>query len=113
MPRIDVNISQLGYEAIADEHISVEDFIQGVVDQVVKSRQEVLIKRRTAAMRSDPAIEMMPASDDGMLRSYFDADGYENADTKHENMLEAKRLKEEALEAQRLKDIKENESEPT
>ena len=94
---IKIQLTDLQFKAIADQHIDVTEHCQGVINNGANSLMAKKIKQEFARLREDPAVETMPASDDGILDAYFAADGYLDAKGREDaRIAEQERIAEEA-----------------
>ena len=66
-------------KTLAHNHEDPEAFLQEICDQVACREENNLISSRGRELRDDPAVETMPASDDGILNALWVSDGYLDA----------------------------------
>ena len=75
---ITVQISEDEYKAIAEHVISVEDWLQTAISEKSGNCVQRIVSRETQRLLDDPNVDVIPATQDALLYSFFNQPGYEN-----------------------------------
>ena len=73
-----VNISDLDEKILLNDLLDIDDWVQAAVVGKINNCKKRMAIEATTVLKSDPSIESMPATDDGLIAALFDRDDYKN-----------------------------------
>ena len=77
--KYEVDLDPMQDKILADEYSDIAAFIQLSIENIVTAKADRKARSKERAMKDDPNVETMPASDEGMLKAYFGEKDYLDA----------------------------------
>ena len=77
MHTISLEIDEIEWKILQDELVDPEDWIKGFIAERIRRQKDLIIAKEQQTLIDDPAVETIPASEQGIVESYFGKEGYQ------------------------------------
>ena len=77
MHTINLELQEIEWQILQDEIVDPENWINGFIAERIRRQRDYIIAKEQQTLIDDPTVETIPASEQGILESYFGREGYQ------------------------------------
>ena len=77
MHTINLELQEIEWQILQDEIVDPENWISGFIAERIRRQKDYIVAKEQKTLIDDPTVETIPASEQGILESYFGREGYQ------------------------------------